>query len=134
MAGRASPGRDHSFRSRRGQAPGLTVAGGGIFYFLFTRVDVAGVWTKIRAMTWFELATIAAVAGWNLMTYWALWVAVTPGLTWPQALVFRALTWLLPVPIGAVTYLAWRRRQAQRRSSAQHAPPVVPVEPGAPSR
>jgi putative heme transporter len=38
-------------------------------------------------MTWFELATIAAVAGWNLVTYWALWVAVTPGLTWPQAMV-----------------------------------------------
>ena len=28
-------------------------------------------------MTWFELATIAAVAGWNLVTYWALWMAVT---------------------------------------------------------
>jgi hypothetical protein len=34
-----------------------------IFYFLFTRVDVAGVWTEIRSMTWFELLTIGAVAG-----------------------------------------------------------------------
>jgi uncharacterized protein (TIRG00374 family) len=25
-------------------------------------------------------------------------------------LVFRALTWLLPVPIGIVAYLRWRRR------------------------
>jgi putative heme transporter len=48
-------------------------------------------------------------------------------------LVFRALTWLLPVPIGTVTYLAWRRHQAQRRSLASDATPAVPVEPGSPS-
>jgi putative heme transporter len=39
--------------------------------------------------------------------------------------VFRALTWLLPVPIGGLTYLAWRRQQARRRTSARDAPPVV---------
>jgi putative heme transporter len=37
-------------------------------------------------MTRFELATIAAVAAWNLITYWALWLAVTPGLRWTQAM------------------------------------------------
>ena len=25
-------------------------------------------------------------------------------------LVYRALTWLLPIPVGVVTYLWWRRR------------------------
>jgi putative heme transporter len=25
-------------------------------------------------------------------------------------LVYRALTWLLPIPVGIVTYLWWRRR------------------------
>lgn len=58
-----------------------------IFWFLFKRLDVAAVWTEIRAMTWLELLTVAAVAAWNLVTYWALWVAVTPGLTWPQAMI-----------------------------------------------
>ena len=48
-----------------------------IFAFLFRRVDVSGAWAEIQEMTWFELATIAAVAGWNLVTYWALWMAVT---------------------------------------------------------
>jgi uncharacterized membrane protein YbhN (UPF0104 family) len=56
-----------------------------IFAFLFRRVDVAAVRAEIAEMTWFELATIAAVAAWNLATYWALWVAVTPGLRWGQA-------------------------------------------------
>lgn len=30
-------------------------------------------------------------------------------------LVFRALTYLLPIPIGALTYLVWRRRTSWRR-------------------
>jgi hypothetical protein len=51
-----------------------------IFWLLFKRLDVAAVWTEIRAMTWLELLTVAAVAAWNLVTYWALWVAAaTPG-------------------------------------------------------
>jgi hypothetical protein len=58
-----------------------------IFSFLLWRVDVGAVWAEIQAMTWVELLTIAAVAAWNLATYWALWVAVTPGLSWPQAMV-----------------------------------------------
>jgi putative heme transporter len=58
-----------------------------IFVFLLWRVDVAAVWAEIQAMTWLELLSIAAVAVWNFATYWALWVAVTPGLTWPQAMV-----------------------------------------------
>jgi uncharacterized membrane protein YbhN (UPF0104 family) len=37
---------------------------------------------------------------------------------WAQAtasvLVFRALTWLLPVPLGLVTCLGWRWRQHRR--------------------
>jgi uncharacterized membrane protein YbhN (UPF0104 family) len=40
-------------------------------------------------------------------------------------LVFRGLTWLLPVPIGGLTYLAWRRQQARRRASARDAAPVA---------
>jgi uncharacterized membrane protein YbhN (UPF0104 family) len=40
-------------------------------------------------------------------------------------LVFRGLTWLLPVPIGGLTYLAWRRQQARRRTSATDAASVA---------
>ena len=57
-----------------------------IFAFLLRRVDVDAVWAEIQEMTWFELVTIALIAGWNLVTYWALWMAVTPGLRWPQAM------------------------------------------------
>ena len=56
-----------------------------IFAFLVRRVDVAGVRAEIQEMTWVELVTIALLAGWNLVSYWLLWMAVTPGLTWAQA-------------------------------------------------
>ena len=57
-----------------------------VFWFLATKVDVGSAWAGIRAMSWLELVTIAAVTAWNLVTYWALWVAATPGLRWPQAM------------------------------------------------
>jgi uncharacterized protein (TIRG00374 family) len=57
-----------------------------IFWFVFKGIDVAQVWAEIRAMTWFELLTLFAVAIWNLVTYLLVWVAVTPGLTYPQAM------------------------------------------------
>jgi uncharacterized membrane protein YbhN (UPF0104 family) len=56
-----------------------------IFWFLFTRVDIEGARAALAAMTWIELATITLVALWNLVSYWVLWVAVTPGLTYPRA-------------------------------------------------
>ena len=56
-----------------------------IFWFLFKRLDVTSVLATIQAMTWLELASIALVAFWNLVAHWALWVAVTPGLSWPRA-------------------------------------------------
>jgi hypothetical protein len=57
-----------------------------IFWFVFKGIDVAQVWAEIRAMTWLELSTLFAVAIWNLVTYLLVWVAVTPGLTYPQAM------------------------------------------------
>jgi hypothetical protein len=57
-----------------------------IFAFLLRRVDLAGVRAEIQEMTRVELATIAVIAAWNLVTYWALWMAVTPGLRWTQAM------------------------------------------------
>jgi uncharacterized membrane protein YbhN (UPF0104 family) len=56
-----------------------------IFAFLFRRVDVDGARAEIAEMTWFELVTIAAIAAWNLVSYWVLWMAVTPGLRWTRA-------------------------------------------------
>jgi hypothetical protein len=41
-------------------------------------------------------------------------------------LVYRALTWLLPVPLGVGTYLWWRRRSITR--PAVEAPSPVGVE------
>ena len=48
-------------------------------------------------------------------------------------LVFRALTWLLPVPLGALTYLGWRWRQHRRAAGGAEAAPAVPADPRAPS-
>jgi putative heme transporter len=62
----------------------------GIFVVVFRRIDVSAVWTQIEQMTWVELATITAIALWNLLTYWLLWVAVLPGLSLRRAMVVTA--------------------------------------------
>jgi uncharacterized membrane protein YbhN (UPF0104 family) len=57
------------------------------WYFLPQFTSVSAVWSSIRAMTWLEMATITLAAMWNLMTYWFVTVAVTPGMTYRQAAV-----------------------------------------------
>jgi uncharacterized protein (TIRG00374 family) len=78
-------GRPRFWRDPRVKLAASLVLAVAIFWFLFKRVDVAGVWATIEAMTWLELASITLVAVWNLVAHWALWVAVTPGLSWPRA-------------------------------------------------
>ena len=60
----------------------------GIFAFAFPQfADYGDVWAEITAMTGLEVATLLAVALWNLVTYWFVLTAVMPGLTYPQAAV-----------------------------------------------
>jgi uncharacterized protein (TIRG00374 family) len=58
-----------------------------IFVVVFKRVDFPSVWAVISDMTWRELTTVTAISVWNLMTYGAFWVAVTPGLSFPRAMI-----------------------------------------------
>jgi putative heme transporter len=51
-----------------------------IFLFAIPKLaDYGQVWSQIREMTWLELATLAAVAAWNLVTYWFVMIAALPG-------------------------------------------------------
>src|SRR5215218_10204063 len=63
-----------------------------IFYFLLRGIDLATVWAEIQALTWLELATLAAIAGWNLCTYAWVWMSVTPGLGFWRAMVMTQAT------------------------------------------
>ncbi len=59
-----------------------------IFGFLFPQVaDYGEVWDTIRAMTSMEIASLLAVAGWNLASYWPLLTAVQPELRLREAAV-----------------------------------------------
>jgi uncharacterized protein (TIRG00374 family) len=59
-----------------------------IFYFVVPDLpDFSTVWGNVTAMTGMELGILAVVAGWNLVTYWLVMVAATPGLTYRQAMV-----------------------------------------------
>jgi putative heme transporter len=59
-----------------------------IFGFLFPKVaDYREVWNTIEAMTATEIATLVAVAGWNIASYWPQLVAVQPGLRLREAAV-----------------------------------------------
>jgi uncharacterized membrane protein YbhN (UPF0104 family) len=59
----------------------------GIVWYLPRVADFSEVWKHIRAMSPAELAILAAVAGWNLVTYWVGMVQATPGLKYRQAMV-----------------------------------------------
>jgi uncharacterized protein (TIRG00374 family) len=46
-----------------------------------------------RALTWLEVTTLAAIAGWNLCTYAFVWMSVTPGLGfWPAMVMTQSTT------------------------------------------
>jgi putative heme transporter len=58
-----------------------------IFAFAFPKLaDYSTVWAEIRAMTLFELGTLAFAAAWNIVSYWFLMVASLPGSNFWQAM------------------------------------------------
>jgi putative heme transporter len=63
-----------------------------IFWFLLKGIAFGQVWAAIRALTGLELATLAAIAGWNLCTYALVWMSVTPGLSFGRAMVMTQAT------------------------------------------
>ncbi|MGI8807793.1 MAG: lysylphosphatidylglycerol synthase transmembrane domain-containing protein [Acidimicrobiales bacterium] len=65
----------------------LALAGAIFAYVLGSAGDFDDVRTAISSMTGPELATLGLAALWNLVTYWIVVVAATPGLTYPQAMV-----------------------------------------------
>ena len=65
----------------------LAVAGAIFAYVLGSAADFSDVRAAISSMSGLELATLVVAAVWNLMTYWMVVVASTPGLTYPQAAV-----------------------------------------------
>jgi putative heme transporter len=74
-----------------------------IFYYLLKDISLADVWSAITAMTWSELAVLAVVAIWNLITYVFVWMAVTPGLTAGRAMLMTQATTAITntVPAGS---------------------------------
>jgi uncharacterized protein (TIRG00374 family) len=74
-----------------------------IFYFLLRDISLADVWAAITAMTWGELAGLAAIAVWNLCTYAFVWMTVTPGLSFGRAMVMTQATTAITntVPAGS---------------------------------
>ena len=68
-------------------ASSLLLIGGLCWFALPQFADFTSVWDEIRAMTVLELLVLAAVAVWNLVTYWGGMVTVTPGMTFRQAMV-----------------------------------------------
>ena len=72
-------------------------------YMLGNLADVSDVAAAVSDMTSTEIGTLGLLAAWNLVTYWMVMVAVTPGLTYPQAMVLTESTTALAntVPGGS---------------------------------
>jgi uncharacterized membrane protein YbhN (UPF0104 family) len=57
-----------------------------IFWYVFQQVaDVGDVWDAVRSLTLLEVLMLALMTVVNLISYWAVVVVATPGLTYPQA-------------------------------------------------
>ena len=51
-----------------------------IFLFALPKIaDFSEVWVQMREMTWLELLSLAAIALWNIVTYWFVMMAALPG-------------------------------------------------------
>ena len=84
----SSDRRTRWWRSRWFQAAGSLAVVALIFGFFFPKVaDYGEVWKTIKAMTFIEVATLTALALWNLASYWPMLTAVQPGLRWREAAV-----------------------------------------------
>ena len=60
----------------------------GIFLGVLPRIaDYGEVWATVIDMTWLEIATLALMTLWNIVTYWFVMVAALPGLRYGQAAV-----------------------------------------------
>jgi putative heme transporter len=58
-----------------------------IFGFAFPKLaDYSEVWAAVKAMSWFELVTLALIALWNIVTYWFVMVSSLPGSNYWQAM------------------------------------------------
>jgi len=90
---RELPGRG---RVTRGQVVWFVVSlvlVAGIFWKVLPQVaDFSKVWAAIRDMTGLELIFLGLFAAWNLVTYWIIVVAATPGLSYRQAIVVTETT------------------------------------------
>jgi putative heme transporter len=66
---------------------------GFIIWFVFRQfADFSSVLEVLRTLTWTEALVLAAIAVWNLITYWVVVVIATPGLRVPQAAVLTQTT------------------------------------------
>jgi len=84
--------------------------------------SMADVWHAIGHVGWRRGALLAVVAGWNLVTYWLVWMAAVPNLgVWRAALVSQAPTAVAnTVPGGSYVAVAltfamlrsWRFRRS----------------------
>ena len=92
-----------------------------VFGFALPRFASASeVWHALGHVGWDGAALLAVVAGWNLVTYWLVWMAAVPGLDlWRAALVSQAPTAVAnTVPGGS--YAAVALTYSMLRSWGQH--------------
>jgi uncharacterized membrane protein YbhN (UPF0104 family) len=80
----------------------------GIFWGILPKIASYGeVWQALKSMTWPELASLVAITGFNLWTYWVQMVAGLPGLRIREAAVNNEATTAVAntVPAGGVVAL-----------------------------
>jgi len=66
---------------------------GAIFWYVSRQfADLSEVWAAMQTLSWGPIALLAVVTIWNLITYWFVIIAATPGLKLSQAAVLSQST------------------------------------------
>jgi putative heme transporter len=77
--------RTPAWKKYLGIALSIAIIGAVFFFFLPKVASYSDVWETIKDMTPLEIATLLAVAGWNLISYQPAIMASLPGMTFGQA-------------------------------------------------
>jgi len=114
---RQSPSR----RRRAGRAALAVAVAVAVFGFALPRfASAAEVWHAVGHVGWRGAALLAITAGWNLVTYWLVWMAAVPGLGLRRAALVSQAPTAVANTVPAGSYVAVALTYSMLRSWGLH--------------
>jgi len=97
----------------------LVVAGGAFGFALPQFASAGAVWHAVVHVGWSGAALLALATGWNLVTYWLVWMAAVPGLGLRRAALLAQAPTAVANTVPAGSYMAAALTYSMLRSWGQ---------------